>query len=561
MKLWSLLLLFSLSCIAYSQEIPRVHSVQFDGANYFTHEQLLQQISNQPNSALDMSAIAMDMQKLSDFYATRGFFEVKVFYPQIKPISPLLFDLVFKIQEQGKTVIDSIAMVGNSYFSRQKLLMFTGLEKQTVPLLHLSQKMQDFIDLYNSRGFLFAQVTIDSVEYCSNRHILCLTIKENQLCHFSKLLFEGNNVTNEKTLLQIARLQSNTLANLTTIKQAEDNLRKKEYIRDAHIVPINPSTFLINITEEKMTRISGIAGFNNKATQSNRFSGFLQVDLFNLYGTDRNFSLIGKKQNQNRSSIRINYHESGFKEIPIAGDLGLYREVVDSTYIQSTVDLSLYYYTISAQYGILTGTDDYYPGTRRPKTIEKSSRKKLGVLYSFSNLDNSSNPTKGTAISYKQYYIFQKEENKSYNKLVTELAYQQHIALNRHWVLSFLLNGKQIENKKLSFYELYPLGGTFSLRGFLEDQYSGNRIGWTNTELRYLLSWRSRLFLFWDYGYVEIPDGNSVRKLSDLHGFGFGLRLDSKIGIIGLDYGLHYAEGAWASPSEGTVHFGIETNF
>ena len=45
---------------------------------------------------------------------------------------------------------------------------------------------------------------------------------------------------------------------------------------------------------------------------------------------------------------------------------------VDSTYIQSAVDVEVYYYTLYQKYGIYMGIEDIYPGSRRPKTVEKN---------------------------------------------------------------------------------------------------------------------------------------------------------------------------------------------
>jgi outer membrane translocation and assembly module TamA len=69
----------------------------------------------------------------------------------------------------------------------------------------------------------------------------------------------------------------------------------------------------------------------------------------------------------------------------------------------------------------------------------------------------------------------------------------------------------------------------------------------------------SRAFLFIDYGYVEDNRIDFQYKFNDLLGMGFGLRLDTKVGLLRIDYGFHYAEKQWLKPTNGIVHFGIET--
>jgi len=73
-------------------------------------------------------------------------------------------------------------------------------------------------------------------------------------------------------------------------------------------------------------------------------------------------------------------------------------------------------------------------------------------------------------------------------------------------------------------------------------------------EFRYLLGKDTRFFLFTDYGYVE----NSFYRYGKLFGFGFGLRIATRLGLFGFDYGFGYQERL-RNPLEGIVHFGIET--
>jgi hemolysin activation/secretion protein len=99
------------------------------------------------------------------------------------------------------------------------------------------------------------------------------------------------------------------------------------------------------------------------------------------------------------------------------------------------------------------------------------------------------------------------------------------------------------------------LGGKGSLRGFNEHRFSGYRIGWSNLELRLLLSRDSRVFLFSDYGYVK----STNYTFGILFGFGFGIRIETKLGMLGIDYGLGYLKGKLQNPLDGIIHFGIET--
>ena len=71
-------------------------------------------------------------------------------------------------------------------------------------------------------------------------------------------------------------------------------------------------------------------------------------------------------------------------------------------------------------------------------------------------------------------------------------------------------------------------------------------------EYRYLMGERSRIFVFYDGGYIKKTDSYLIKQ-----GYGWGFRISTKVGLIGFDYGI----GEDDSPVNGKIHFGIENNF
>ena len=199
--------------------------------------------------------------------------------------------------------------------------------------------------------------------------------------------------------------------------------------------------------------------------------------------------------------------------------------------------------------------EDIFPGSRKTSIIEKSSFKKLGVLWNMSALDNILNPSSGKEIYLKYYYIFNNIDKKDLRKQAIEIRWAKYFDLGKQFVLEFDVNANVIENKQLTEFEVYELGGAKSLRGFNEDVFSGFRVGWSDIELRYLFGQNSRFFAFGAYGYIE----NQNYKYSDLFSFGFGLRTHTKIGLLGIDYGLGIQNGEMRNPLDGIIHIGIET--
>ena len=136
-----------------------------------------------------------------------------------------------------------------------------------------------------------------------------------------------------------------------------------------------------------------------------------------------------------------------------------------------------------------------------------------------------------------------------------ELTLKKNLKIADKTVLNGEVNTNFIENKDLSNLEYFYLGGNANLRGFTENQFAGYLLIWSKLELRYLLSRKSRTFLFLDHGFVK----SNEYLYGMLFGFGLGLRIETRLGLLGIDYGLSYSEGVFRNPLDGIIHFGIET--
>src|SRR5690554_67326 len=554
------LLLRVVSLMAATDDII-VSRIGFSGNESISDRELRGRILTRPNEIYNPQTAQEDCERIATFYQQRGFYNIRVNYPDTLPVGPWEVEVRFFIEEEEPYLIRDIHLSGNSYFSAERIAQLTGIYPSgSYSLDSVNSLLYQIVDLYASRGYLFARAELDSLVVRDDGGIAAfINIDEGRFGRFERFIYEGNKTTRDKTLLRISGLDQMELFSLYNLRQAEENVRRKEYIREFSIIPINHQTLLLQLEEDRMTRISGMLGYDSSQNVSgSRLTGFIDLKFLNLYGTDRELAFSWKQLRADRQSVEFRYHESGPFAFPVAGDFKLFRETVDSTYVKTTLDSEIYYYTLRNKYGIYLGSDDYFPGTRRPKVIEKSSHKKIGAFWYYNSEDYHLNPTKGMRLDIKHYYIMKRKEGDWVNKQATEIKWNNYFALSPRLILMSSLNGKQIQNRDLETYELYTLGGTGNLRGFREEQFSGHRIGWSNLELRYLLARKSRVFLFADYGVVQQQTENGIVTLNDLFGIGFGIRLDTRLGLIGVDYGVSHSNGEWLHPLDGMIHFGLE---
>ena len=81
-------------------------------------------------------------------------------------------------------------------------------------------------------------------------------------------------------------------------------------------------------------------------------------------------------------------------------------------------------------------------------------------------------------------------------------------------------------------------------------------MAWSNLEWRYLLGRRSRVFLFADGGYFSTQSSALQHNAFKL-GYGLGFRLETGLGMMGVDYGMAQGEGLM----NGKVHVGLVNEF
>ena len=136
------------------------------------------------------------------------------------------------------------------------------------------------------------------------------------------------------------------------------------------------------------------------------------------------------------------------------------------------------------------------------------------------------------------------------------LDLQQYLPTWQKQVIAIGVHGAATWGGNIPPTELFYLGGAKTLRGYDEDWFSGPRRAYANIEYRLLAGRTSHLFVFVDLGAVTKINEPSVFEPLRV-GYGFGMRLESKGGIISMDYGL--AKGS--SALQGKLHVNIGTSF
>ena len=167
--------------------------------------------------------------------------------------------------------------------------------------------------------------------------------------------------------------------------------------------------------------------------------------------------------------------------------------------------------------------------------------------------------TFGTKENTSPVYLIKEDSlalREGIKKVRGHLSYFQRLWQNQ--VLAVNFHGSYIEGDKnqLQLSDHFWFGGFGSLRGYRENQFHGTIVSWINVEYRFLIGRNSRVFLFSDWGFYQYEDATGI--VNDiLPGYGVGIRFDTPLGVMGVDYGL----GRGDTFSTGKIHFGIINSF
>jgi outer membrane protein assembly factor BamA len=498
--------------------------------------------------------------QLQDFLIKKGYYFATVKQKDIIPIDNTKVNLVYSLDEGFSGILSEVRFNGNRYYSTHKLMLLLDISGNgNTNLTALPGLMERTLDLYTSRGYLFAQVQLDSLQLGKDSLTAVIRIDEGPLFKTKNYYFTGNKITRSNTLIRISGLSQAEVITPDVIAMAEDNLRRKEYISDCRIAPIDAGTLGIEITEGRMTKAEGVFGLTTDPVSAKKnLNGFIDLQFLNLWGTDRAISLYWKSLKTDYRLLELSYHESGFSAYPIAGDLMFQRAQQDSAWIRIKAQVSLYYQYFSHKFGTELYSENLYPDSPDSTVYEKTRYYNTSLFWEYYRTDYAPNPSSGSQFRIKSGWLFRNSESRTGSIPVNEVDATGYYPLKGRLVLAAGLHYREISDRNASLYEQYKMGGFKSLRGYNEDSFNGWRLGWVNLELRYLMTRNSRIYLLIDNGFLQAGKQNLK---SDLSGIGAGISNKTKLGTISISYALSIMDKRLADWDSGMLHMGLASSF
>ena len=407
-----------------------------------------------------------------------------------------------------------------------------------------------------------------------------LDIWQNDKSKIDQIEIAGNTKTKDYVILRTAGISIGDLYRQKEIDEIPDRLNRLRFFEPVeepsyYFNSKNQGILKITIKEKQTNNFDGIFGYVPAASDNEKgyFTGYINVSMLNLFGTGRAAAIRWLQENRNSQELELHYLEPWLFNYPFNVQGSLYQRKHDSTYVQRSVEGDLEYLAsrdVSAS--LIVNTQSTIPTERQNKvfTVYNSSALTTGINLKIDTRDDIYSPKSGIILvnAYKftsktingpaEYITPDTKLNTNFQRL--ELDFNFFKELFRDQVAALGIHARELRGSDVEISDLYFLGGTNSLRGYREKQFQGNRIFWSNLEYRYLLTRRTFAFLFFDTGYYlrNADPVNNIAEISDFKiGYGFGLNLETSLGVLGVSFAL--AKGD--SFRDGKIHFGIINEF
>ena len=579
-----LLLASFLPALLLSAVPKRISSIEFKGNFTLKSAELKRNLGINEGELFNQLKISRSVKQLQAYLIDKGYLYARldsvVFKAQTADTAQL--NMVVFVNTGPQALFGQISLACDSLDKREYLQIMTIKEDDPYSEKILQRNVNAFLSYSAEKGFPFAAAEIKEPTLKQEGEKLhaavSMRIREGAKTFIKEILLRGNRYTKDKVILRESGLSKGDVYSsekIRNIKRRLDRLGIFKETGEAQVLKADADSvyLLINIKEGNATRFDGVVGYIPPASSAKAdgyFTGLLDLTFANLFGTARRFSLHWKKIDRNSEEFLLAYREPWVLDYPLDVGIGLERRVRDTSYIEwkNQLDFRLRLFNNFTLLGNINRTS-VNPDSLASRTLRLARNEifngELGIEYD--TRDYYLNPRRG--LYYKSSYSFGIKKNYGPSYLLSQDSLSKRAELHSikvelagyynlwsNQVLAVETHLRQVKGRRLQLSDYFWFGGSRSLRGYRENQFSGDIVAWSNLEYRFVLGRNTRLFLFNDWGYYQNALGGRKRE-KILPGYGLGFRFQTPLGILGVDYGL----GKGDSFSQGKIHFGLINTF
>lgn len=527
-------------------------------------------------------------EDLSAIYDLGWFYDLR---PEFKTV-PEGVQVIYHVMENP--VYQKTEVEGNTVLNKQRVASFFDLEQGKIAnLKNINKCVQKLEEEYRSNGYILARVTDVHMEKDGT---LKVAVNEGVVEGFK---VKGNVKTKDYVVTREMKLKKGEPFNAKAARRSMQRVYNLGYFEDVNI-KLNPGRepngveVEISVVEMNTGTFGIGAGYSN----ADGFVGMVSIGDKNFRGIGDKINLrweFGGEDNKNydfsytrpwlddkETSATINLYDitNEYADYNIDGDeIARYdkkRRGQEITFSRRTHnEFVSNYITLKNRDDIYKGeadgyendTNQYYePGFNKSDKFEKDwmpenymdrRKENFGVTRSitlgrvYDSRDNIYDPHEGKRIGYSVEWAGGMGGDFDFTKWTADWRYYFRAGGESVWALNL---GAGYASGDMPLSQRFTMGGSDTLRGYEDDQFRGNSMLKATLEYRFPIVKKVQGVLFTDNGYAWDKRHEDEFDMGLLkNSYGVGLRINSPLGPVKLDYG--YGEDG------GKFHFSFGGQF
>jgi outer membrane protein assembly factor BamA len=447
----------------------------------------------------------------------------------------------------------------------------------------LEQDIQRILDHLENSGHPLSRVAIDSLSLNRDRDPprmdIVLYVDAGPSIRLESIRVQGNRFTKENVILREARLKIGTPYHHKDVLSIRERLQRLGFFQEVAEPEVaffqDRAAVTLRVMEGNSTTIDGVVGYHPSTNdrESGYFTGRLECTFRNLLGTGRFLEAYWEKKDAYSQAMRFGYVEPWLAGWPVHLGIHFEQEIRDTTYIEREWDFSVRYVPWATfSLSLKGGHREVHPDSSAIMIFDVARTRSwlVSAAIDYNTLDEPLNPSRGVRYqttvtlgrkrNFTQPAVIDPEDWKSVvnTRLLQADAEAVFPTFRRQ---GFYLGLHVVEvrtgDRFVPLSDQIRFGGARTLRGYAEDAFRGTLVSWLNAEYRFRMGRYSRFFVFFDCGVYQRREAVLGLIKGTKAGYGIGLRLETRLGLIGIDYGL----GEGDSPMRGKVHVGLTGRF
>jgi len=410
--------------------------------------------------------------------------------------------------------------------------------------IEIEDYLYNVISMYENNGYPFAEAKLDNIK----ENKADLFVNKGEKYTIDSLAIYGNTKLTEKQLFQLIGIKKYEIYNQKKLNNIDKRISETSYLKQSkkHEFVFHKNTTDIYFYLEKVPNnfIDGLIGFNSEEDKI-KLNGYVNLKLVNLLNKGEKFQFNWKAEQEKFQKLENTTTISNLfnSQIGSAFHLDIYRK--HNEFTNTEKEISVFH---------LSKNNIKYEMSYQMKNsisensgIENSKIKNIGAGAQFK--------TQKIKINFNGF-IGKRHANNTSNYINLKLNANYIFHLSGRIQSNINTKNNYLFNDNLQENEMIFFGGSNSIRGFLEDQFTTTKLNILGIDLNYTLDQNMSTNIFYQKCFYK-----NGRDYYQLNSVGVGFDLKSNSSIVYLKYAIGISENQSFNFENGRIHIGLKNTF